>query len=181
MIRKLDMLLCIAAKWWRREASLCLDVLLMLNQQNSVWKEWHFCNPIYLPIYLPSIFCFFMEGALGLANPHVPFLLIFYLELSLLLPRPQIKQLGTFFLYLTILSAKIELFGQISFSNLQQKLKYDMIQIRLLDHPSKFSQPQAMYTHCILLEIWDLCITKAEHIWNFLCQSWNMKPIDIGI
>jgi len=46
------------------------------------------------------------------------FLLIFYLMLALSLPRPQIKQLGTFILYLTTLSAKIELFGHISFSNL---------------------------------------------------------------
>ena len=76
------------------------------------------------------------------------FLLIFYLELPLLLPRPQIKQLGTFFLYLTTLSAKIELFGQTSFSNLQQKLKYGMIQIRLLDHPSKI-QSTSSYVHTL--------------------------------
>lgn len=35
-----------------------------------------FCNPIYLPILLPSIFCYFKEGALRLANPHMPFLFL---------------------------------------------------------------------------------------------------------
>jgi len=113
-----------------------------------------------------------MEGALGLANPDVPFLffwlflLIFYLALSLLLPRSQIKQLGTLILYLNYWSAKIKQFGQTPFSVLQQKLKHGMIQIRLLDHPSKFSKHETMYTPCVLLEIWDLCIIKAEHIWH---------------
>ena len=41
-----------------------------------------------------------------------------------------------------------------------------MILIRLLDHPSKFSKDETMYTPCLLLEIWDLCISKAEHIWH---------------
>ena len=48
-------------------------VFLVFDQQNSASKEHHFCNAIYLPNYLPSIFCFFLEGALGLANPYVPF------------------------------------------------------------------------------------------------------------
>ena len=41
-----------------------------------------------------------------------------------------------------------------------------MIQIRLLDHPSKFSKHEGMYRPCLVLEIWDLCISKAEHIWH---------------
>ena len=129
-------------------------------------------QPIYLPIYLPSIFCFFLEGALGLADPYVPFLfhwlflLISYLALPLLLPRPQIKQLGTLVSLPNYWSAKIKQFGQTSFSILQQKLKHGMIQIRLLDHPSKFSKHESMYTPCLVFEIWDLCFSKAEHIWH---------------
>ena len=41
-----------------------------------------------------------------------------------------------------------------------------MIQIRLLDHPSKFNKHEGMYTPCLDLEICDLCISKAEHIWH---------------
>ena len=63
-------------------------------------------------------------------------------------------------------SAKIKQFGQTPFSILQQKLKHGMIQIRLLKHPSKFCKHETMYTPCLLLEIWDLCIIKAEHIWH---------------
>ena len=110
-----------------RHAPLCC--FPYLDQQDSVWKEYHFCNPIYLPIYLPSIFCFFLEGALGLADPYVPFLfhwlfpLISYLALPLFLPRPQIKQLGTLVSLPNYWSAKIKQFGQISFSILQQKIE----------------------------------------------------------
>ena len=60
-------------------------------------------------------------------------------------------------------------------------LKHGMIQIRLLDHPSKLSSYPNWDRHCPLEEIWDLCIIKAEHIWTFEIQSWNMKPIGIGI
>ena len=127
--------------WWRdvsnecfkpgkrevRHASLCC--FPCIDQQDTVWKGHHFCNPIYLPIYLPSIFCFFLEGALGLADPYVPFLfhwiflLIAYLILPLLLPRPQIKQLGTLVSLPNYWPAKIKQFGQTSFSILQQKIE----------------------------------------------------------
>ena len=40
---------------------------------------------------------------------------------------------------------------------------------------------ETLYTPLVLWEIWDLCNTKAEHIWIFYGQSWNMKPITIGI
>ena len=108
-----------------RHAPLCC--FPCIYQQDSAWKEYHFCNPIYLPIYLPSIFCFFLEGALGLADPYVPFIfhwlfpLISYLALPLFLPRPQIKQLGTLVSLPNYWSAKIKQFGQTSFSILQQK------------------------------------------------------------
>ena len=126
--------------WEIRHASCCCHNIAKKKEE----LHWHhvfpllrpvnshkpcFCNLIYLPTPLPSIFCYSKEGALRLANPYVPFLflwiflLIFYLRQALLLPRPHIKQLGTFILYLTTLSAKIELFGQISFSNLQQKIE----------------------------------------------------------
>ena len=125
--------------WEVRHASLCCYKIA--EQEDLHWppcvsfaqasdmKEIMLCNPIYLPNLLPSIFCYFKEGALRLANPYVPFLflwlflLVFYLRLALSLPRPQIKQLGTFILYLTTSSAKIELFGHISFSNLQHKIE----------------------------------------------------------
>ena len=41
-----------------------------------------------------------------------------------------------------------------------------MIQIRLLDHTSKFNRYEGMYTPCLSLEIWDLCTSKSEHIWH---------------
>ena len=81
----------------------------------------------------------------------------------LFLPRSQIRQLGTFVSLPIYWSAKIKQFGQISFSILQHgNWKHGMIQIRLLDHPSKLSSYQNWYRHCLLREIWDLCI----------CQSW---------
>jgi len=61
-----------------------------------------------------------------------------------------------------------------------RKFKHGMIQIRLLDHPSKLSLYQDVDTPCLFMKIWDLCIIKAEHIWTFYSQSWNMKPIGIG-
>ena len=125
--RELAMLLCFAATWWRRGASLSTDVSFMLDQQDSVEMNDISATPSTYPSTFLAIFCFFMEGALRLADPYVPFLffgfflLIFYLELPLLLPRSQIKQLGTLLLYLSYWSAKIKQFGQTSFSILQQK------------------------------------------------------------
>jgi hypothetical protein len=68
-----------------------------------VLKKTTFLQP-QLPTQLafPSIFCSFLEGALGLANPlnafsfHWLFAFIPYLMQPLFLPRSQIKQLGTF-------------------------------------------------------------------------------------
>ena len=104
------------------------------------------------------------------------FLLVFYLRLALLLPRPQIKQLGTFILYLTTLPAKIELFGQISFSNLQQKLKDGMTQLRLLDHPFRSGAASTNCRYVSSTRIWDLCIIKVDHIGTFPAnhEKWNL-------
>ena len=151
-----------------------IDFPLWTFQHTLICKEWYFCNPNCLPIYLPSIFCFFLEGALGLADPSLPFLffgfflLIFYLLLPLLLPRSQIKQLGTLLLYLSYLPAKIKQFGQTSFSILQLKIQ-NMAWSRLgcWTIHQNLSPHQAISTDYILLEICDLCMIKAEHIWNF--------------
>ena len=131
-----------------------IDFPLWTFQHTLICKEWHFCNPNCLPIYLSSIFCFFMEGALRIADPYVPFLffwlflLIFYLRLPLLLPRSQIKQLGTLILYLTTGLPRLNSLGRLLSLFYNRKLKHGMIQIRLLDHPSKLSQHQA-YVHTL--------------------------------
>ena len=122
----------------------CSQQVLSLSKP-TIWMKSCFCNPIYLPILVPSIFCYYREGALGLANPQLLFFFVFsfsfsfsfYLRLPLLLPRPQIKQLGTFILYLTTNLPRLNCLDRFFFSNLQHQFKHGMIQIRLLDHPSK--------------------------------------------
>ena len=126
-----------------------------------------FVTPRRVHLDLQTLLCLFFSFG---------FLLIFYLKLPLLLPRPQIKQLGTFFLYLSTLPAKIELFGQVSFSNLQQKLKHGMTQLRLLDHPfwGKAASTKCRYTFST--KIWDLCIIKVDHIDTSPAnhEKWNL-------
>ena len=73
---KLDMLLFFAAHDVEEEP---LHPLVYLCEQvikHSIERNTISATPICLPIYLPSIFCFFLEGALGLADPYVPFLFI---------------------------------------------------------------------------------------------------------
>ena len=106
---------------------------------------------------LQTLLCLFFSLA---------FLFIAYLVLPLLLPRPQIKRLGTLLSLPIYLSAKFKQYGQTSFSNLLQKLKHGMIQIELLDHPSKLSEGEALNALFPFLKIWDLCLIKAEHIWH---------------
>ena len=65
------------------------------------------------------------------------FLFIFYLRLTLSLPRSQIKQLGTFILYLATNLPRLNSLDRFYFYILQHQFKHGMIQIRLLDHPSR--------------------------------------------
>ena len=120
-----------------------------------------FVTPRRVHLDLQTILCLFFTFG---------FLLIFYLKLPLLLPRPQIKQLGTFFHYLSTLPAKIELFGQVSFSNLQQKLKHSMTQLRLLDHPSRSRAAltkQVYFFHKNMRSLHH----QSRSYWHFPCQS----------
>ena len=126
-----------------------------------------FVTPRRVHLDLQTLLCLFFSFG---------FLLIFYLKLPLLLPRPQIKQLGTFFHYLSTLPAKIELFGQVSFSNLQQKLKHGMTQLRLLDHPFRSRAASTKCKYISSTRIWDLCITKVDHIGTSPAnhEKWNL-------
>jgi len=104
-------------------------VFLILTSKIQFERNTTSATPSTYPSTCLAFFCFFLEGALGLADPYVPFLfhwlflLIAYLALPLLLPRPQIKQLGTLVSLPNYWSAKIKQFGQTSFSILQQKIE----------------------------------------------------------
>ena len=152
---------------------LCFSFLILTIKVKSEMNITS-ATPSTYPATLPSIFCFFLEGALRLADPYLPFLffgfflLMVYLLLPLFLPRSQIKLLGAFLLYLNYLSAKIKQFGQTSFSILQLEIQ-NMAWSRLgcWTIHQNLSPHQAISTDYILLEICDLCIIKAEHIWTF--------------
>ena len=120
-----------------------------------------FVTPRRVHLDLQTLLClFFIFG----------FLLIFYLKLPLLLPRPQIKQLGTFFHYLSTLPANIELFGQVPFSNIQQKLKHGMTQLRQLDHPSR-SRAAPIKTSIFFHKNMRSWYHQGRSYWHFPCQS----------
>ena len=73
-----------------------------------------------------------------------------YLKLPLLLPRAHIRQLGAFILYLTTDLPSLNYLDRYSFSILQHQFKHGMIQIILLDHPSKSRTSAKLFTDVFL-------------------------------
>ncbi len=160
---------------------------LYLVNKVPAWKEHHFCNPIYLPIYLPSIFCFFLEGALGLADPYVPFLfhwlflLIAYLALPLFLPRPQIKQLGTLVSLPNYWSAKIKQWTDFFLYSTTENWNMAWSRLDCWTIHQNLVNMKAC-THLALSWKYGIFVSAKQSIFGiWICQSWNMKPIGIGI
>ena len=109
---RLDMLLCFSSL-----------ILIIQSEMDTISA-----TPSTYPATLPSIFCFFLEGALRLADPYLPFLFFgFFFCFSIyfypyFFQGPRLSCWEPFFLYLNYLSAKIKQFGQTPFSILQLQI-----------------------------------------------------------
>ena len=141
----------------------------------------------HLPTQLLCLAFFLLGGCTWTCRPFVCifFSLAFFLWFSIksypyFFQGPRLNCWEPFFSTWTTCLPRLNSLDKLLSLFYNRKFKHGLIQFRLLDHPSKLSPYQDVDTPCLFMEIWDLCIIKAEHIWTFYNQSWNMKPIDIG-
>jgi hypothetical protein len=146
-------------------------------------------TPSTYPTTSPSIFCSFLEGALGLANPLNAFsfhwLFCFHSLSNATLISSKVPDLAVGNLKFLYLATDLPRFNSLDrYHSLFYNMEIENMAWSRLDCWTSHQNWVLIKTDtdiAFLGKYEIFAFVKAEHIWTFDIQSWNMKPIGIGI